>query len=78
MKFMFGLGKKRSKLGKWLDRNNLTQEWLVRKAGVGRSTIQDLTSGDNEREPTTRTIKKIMKAIKEVDPAVKVDDFWGM
>lgn len=75
---MFGLGKKRSKLGKWLDKNDITQEWLIRKAGVGRNTISDLTSGESDREPTTRTIKKILKALREVDPNVKADDFWDM
>ncbi|MFP3886598.1 helix-turn-helix transcriptional regulator [Priestia filamentosa] len=75
---MFGLGKKRSRLGKWLDKNDLTQEWLVRKAGVGRSTIQELTADNNYREPTTRTIKKIMKAIREIDPSAKADDFFDM
>ncbi|MDQ0257933.1 putative transcriptional regulator [Evansella vedderi] len=73
-----GLGKKRSRLGRFLDRHGKTQEWLVRKAGLGRSTVADLVSGDCEREPTTRTVKKILKALRELDPSVKADDFWDM
>lgn len=74
---MFGLGKKRTKLGKWLDRRKIDQEWLVRKSGLGRSTIGDLAN-DPDRLPTTRTIQKILKALREIDPNVKSNDFWDM
>lgn len=75
---MFGLGKKRSKLGKWLDRRGITQTWLAKKSGVNRNTINDLTAGDNDRAPTARTMSKILKALREVDPGVKSDDFWSL
>ena len=74
---MFGLGKKRTKLGKWLDKNSVEQEWLVRKSGLGRNTIGDLAN-DPDRSPTTRTIQKILTALREIDPNVKSDDFWDM
>jgi predicted transcriptional regulator len=75
---MSGLGKNRSKLGEWLDKNGVSQEWLVRQAEVGRSTIQDLASGSKKREPTARTMKKIMTAIRQIDPNAKATDFWEM
>lgn len=75
---MFGLGKKRSSLGMWLDRRGISQTWLAKKSGVNRNTINELSSGESEREPNTRTIKKILKALREVDPSVKSDDFWDM
>jgi transcriptional regulator with XRE-family HTH domain len=75
---MFGLGKNRSKLGKWLDQRGITQQWLVKKSGLGRNTISDLTTEDNEREPNAKTMKKILSALREVDPKVKSDDFWDM
>ncbi|WML42712.1 helix-turn-helix transcriptional regulator [Neobacillus sp. PS3-40] len=74
----FGIGKSRSELGKWLDDRGISQTWLAQKSGVNRNTINALTSGDTDRAPTTRTISKILKAIREVDPAAKVDDFWSM
>lgn len=77
MKVLFGLGKKRSKLGKFLDKHNLDQEWLVRKSGLGRNTIGDLANG-SKRSPTTRTIQKILKALREVDPNVRADDFFDL
>jgi transcriptional regulator with XRE-family HTH domain len=73
--FGFGLGKRRSKLGKWLDRNGYTQEDLVSESGVSRNTISKVCS-DPDYIPSGRVIKKILKAIRKVDPDVTIDDFW--
>jgi predicted transcriptional regulator len=78
VKIMFGLGKKRSELGKWLDKRGVSQTWLAKKSGVNRNTINELAAGDTDRSPTTRTIKKIVKALREIDPSVKSDDFFDM
>jgi predicted XRE-type DNA-binding protein len=74
---MFGLGKKRSKFGKWIDKKGLKQQWIVEKSGVSRSTISQLASED-DREPTIKNARKIIKALREIDPNVKQDDFWSM
>jgi predicted transcriptional regulator len=75
---MFGLfgGKPRSNLGKWLDERGISQEWLISKSKVSRTTISELAAG--KRQPTLVTIKKIMKVIREIDPAAKADDFFDM
>jgi predicted transcriptional regulator len=74
---VFGLGKKRTALGRWLDQRGITQSWLMKKTGLNKNTIGDLTS-DKDRSPNQRTMKKILKALREVDPQVKSDDFWKM
>lgn len=76
---MFGLfgGKPRTKIGKWLDARGISQEWLVKKTKISRTTISKIAS-DKEYSPTLPTIKKIMKAIKEVDPGAKTDDFFDI
>ncbi|HDR7640804.1 helix-turn-helix domain-containing protein [Bacillus wiedmannii] len=74
---MWGLGKKRTKLGKYLDKNGIEQEWLVRKSGLGRNTVGDLAN-DPDRSPTRRTMQKILKVLREFDPRVKAEDFWDM
>jgi transcriptional regulator with XRE-family HTH domain len=76
---MFGLfgGKPRTRLGRWLDSKGITQEWLVRKTKLNRTTISKIAS-DDEYSPTLPTIKKIMNAIREIDPNAKSDDFWSM
>ncbi|MED4587640.1 helix-turn-helix domain-containing protein [Priestia flexa] len=75
---MFGLGKKRSKLGKFIDKYGISQEWVAKKSGLGRNTIGRLVGGDPQHAPTATTIKKIMKAIREIKPDAKVDDFFDL
>lgn len=74
---MFGIGKSRTKLGKWLDKRGITQSWLMKKTGLNKNTISDLTS-NKDRSPTLKTIQKVIKALKEIDPKVNSNDFWDM
>ncbi|MBD8138494.1 helix-turn-helix transcriptional regulator [Peribacillus frigoritolerans] len=75
---MFGLfgGKPRSKLGRWLDDRGISQEWLIKTSKVSRTTISELCA--DKREPTLGTIKKIMKAIRQVDPGARSEDFFDV
>ncbi|WP_332699279.1 helix-turn-helix transcriptional regulator [Halalkalibacter lacteus] len=75
---MFGLGKKRSPLGKWLDKRGISQQWLSKQSKVSRSTISELCKCEPDHEPTRVTMKKVLKALREIDPNVKSDDFWDM
>jgi predicted transcriptional regulator len=76
---MLGLffGKPRSKLGKFLDSRGISQEWLASKTDISRNTISKITS-DKSYSPRLTTIKKIMKAIREVDPGAKPEDFFDI
>lgn len=74
---MFGLGKRRSKLGEWLDRRGIKQEWVADKSGIGRTTVSN-ACGDDDYIPSGSTIQKIIKALREVDPSVRADNFWDM
>ncbi|WP_209121490.1 helix-turn-helix transcriptional regulator [Alkalihalobacillus sp. BA299] len=75
---MFGLGKKRSKLGKWLDQRGISQQWLSKTSGVNKTTISKLSKGDYDHDPNTKTIKKIINTLQKIDPNVKADDFWDI
>lgn len=72
----WGLGKKRTRLGTFLDINGLTQRWLQKESGLSEETIRRLTNMDVA--PNYKTMKKILNAIRKIDPAVKQDDFWSM
>lgn len=74
---LWGLGKKRSKLGRWLDRNGYSQEDLTRAAKVSRNTVSRVCS-DPDYLPTAKTIKKLMRVIRQIDPGANVDDFFDM
>lgn len=74
---MFWERKKRSRLGKFLDREGYTQEELVKASKVSRNTVSRICS-DPEYTPNGSTIKRIMKAIRELDPTAKTDDFFDI
>jgi DNA-binding XRE family transcriptional regulator len=72
---MFGLGKKRSKFGKWVDKTGLTQEEIAKKAKVGRTTISNMCK-DPEYHPRISTWVKVEKALKSLGYSVKREDFF--
>ena len=74
---MFGIGKKRTKFGKWIDSKGIKQQWVSQKSGVSRGTISQLAI-DDERVPTYRNCQKIIKALKEIDPSVNASKFWDL
>lgn len=76
---MFGLwgGKPRSKVGKWLDQRGISQEWLAKKTKISSNTISKIASDENY-SPSLATIKKVMKAIREVDKNAKSEQFFDI
>jgi predicted transcriptional regulator len=74
---MFGLGKPRSKLGKWMDNRGMKQDWLVKKSKVSKSTISNACS-DPDYIPSGSSLQKIIKALREADPSVRADQFWDL
>lgn len=73
---MFGLGKSRSALGKYLDKKKLSQLWLSAESKVNRNTISELCDGSKELEPTEKTITRIISALRKHGHDVRADDFW--
>jgi predicted transcriptional regulator len=75
---VFGLGKPRSKLGKFMDDNRITQEDLANASGVSRPTITRLCAGD-AFGVQSRTANKIIKALRDLTgKRVGYDDFWSI
>ncbi|WP_336883807.1 helix-turn-helix transcriptional regulator [Priestia koreensis] len=74
---MFGLGKKRSKLGRFLDKKGYTQQDLSRAAKIDKATASKVCNDDSYL-PSGTTIQKIMKAIKQLDPNKKAEDFFNL
>ena len=74
---MFGLGKKRSKFGEYLDRRNITQLWLSNESKVNRNTISELCDGSKKLEPNEKTITRIVSALRKHGHDVRAEDFWG-
>jgi putative transcriptional regulator len=75
---MFGLGKPRSKFGKFLDKHGVTQQDIVRESGVNRGSVSRICQGDAFK-PSMKNGTKILKALKKLTgKEVDYDDFWSM
>jgi transcriptional regulator with XRE-family HTH domain len=74
----FSLGKRRSKFGKFLDKNEISQQEIVEKSGVSRGTISRICQ-DNLNVPKLKNAQRIIKAVREITGKnVDYDDFWSM
>jgi transcriptional regulator with XRE-family HTH domain len=62
---LFGLGKKRTKFGKWLDREGITQLELEKRSNLSRRTISRLCNDETYR-PKISTVTKIKRALKQL------------
>jgi putative transcriptional regulator len=72
----FGIGKDRSKLGRYIDQHGISQKELE-KAGVSKATVSRLCSSD-EHQPTISTAKKILNFLRKFDKGVDYNDFFDM
>lgn len=74
----FNLGKGRSKLAKFLDKNDITQQDLSKESGVSKSTISRVCQADNFA-PTMKNAQRIVRALRKLSGRdVDYDDFWSM
>lgn len=76
MFWKFG-GKQRTKLGAFLDRNGFTQNDLEKVARLSRPTVSKACN-DKEYIPSPTVMKKILQAIRKINPHAKSTDFWDM
>lgn len=74
---MFGLGKKRSKLGKFFDKHSISTVELSKESKVNRKTLGEACN-DDEFIPSPGVMRKILKVVRKIDPDKKMSDFWDM
>lgn len=75
---MFGLGKPRSKFGRFLDKHKIRQQDLVKESKVNKTTISRLCQGDTFK-PSLTNGNKIIKALRKMTGKnVNIDDFWDI
>lgn len=75
--FRFRKGKHRSKVGKLIDKHGYSQEEFVSASGISRNTISRICS-DPKYVPSAGVLKKMMKAIRSLDPHAKSDDYFDI
>lgn len=72
----FGLGKSRSKFGRWIDRKGISQIEVEKMTGLSRGTISRICN-DEDYIPKFETIGKIKKAFAR--KGIKIpDDYFNM
>lgn len=73
--YEYGLGKSRSKLGKFLDKNNIKQNEIIKLTGFTRTQMQRLCSSEdwNHQRDTKR---RIVGALVKLGYEVSESDFW--
>lgn len=73
---MYGLGKPRSKLGRFLDDNKLSQSWLEKESGLMRNTISNMCNPDYKRGFSVESRRKVISALRRKGFDVMSSDFW--
>ncbi|MED4116593.1 helix-turn-helix transcriptional regulator [Priestia megaterium] len=68
---------KRSKFGRWLDKQGIQQMDFAKHSKVSRATISKLCN-DSEYSPGTTVLKKVMKTIRTIDNSKKINDFFDI
>ncbi|WP_129707955.1 helix-turn-helix domain-containing protein [Priestia megaterium] len=72
---MLGLGKKRTRFGKWLDKQeDINQLELEKATKLSRPTISRLCN-DKNYIPKYSTIHRINAGLRKLKKDVKVEDF---
>lgn len=72
----FGLGKDRTRFGRWIDREEITQIELEELSGLSRRTISRLCN-DKDYRPKFATVSRIKKALSKLGKSVD-DSYFGM
>lgn len=72
----FGLGKSRTKFGKFIDRKDISQIELEKLSGLSRGTVSRLCN-DKDYRPKLSTVSQVKKALKQLGESVP-DDYFGM
>ncbi|WP_332633614.1 helix-turn-helix domain-containing protein [Halalkalibacter flavus] len=74
----FGLGRRGSKFGRFLDKHGIKQKDLAQHSGISKSTISRLVQGDSFH-PSMKNGKRIIKTLRDVfKKDVDYDDFWSV
>ncbi|ADE72305.1 MULTISPECIES: helix-turn-helix domain-containing protein [Priestia] len=68
---------KRSKFGRFLDREGITQNEFAEKSQLSKRTISTLCN-DRKYEPSPKTLKKIMSVINKMDKSKQPNDFFDI
>ena len=73
----FGLGKPRSKFGRWIDSKGIEQKEVAEKANVSEMTLTRMCN-DKDHSPRISTWVKVQRALKSMGYDVDRDKFFDV
>jgi transcriptional regulator with XRE-family HTH domain len=68
---------KRSKFGRFLDKNGITQAEFAKKSHISKTTISTLCNAKNY-SPSPKVLKRVMDTIKKIDKNKQPNDFFNI
>lgn len=72
---MFGLGKRRSRFGRWVDKSRLSQQQLIKICSINKNTMTELCNNE-EYNPQIHTKTKVISGLRKNGHDVEMSDFW--
>ncbi|NDI34545.1 transcriptional regulator [Chengkuizengella sediminis] len=72
---MFGLGKPRTKFGKFIDKKEISQTWVSENCGIDKNTTSRLT-GNDDYKPNRSTKHRVVSGLRKKGEEVDESDFW--
>lgn len=72
---MFGIGKPRSKFGKWVDKNGIMQREIAKKAKISEMSLTRMCN-DKHYVPKISTWVKVQRALKSMGYDVDREDYF--
>ncbi|MFS1511775.1 transcriptional regulator [Chengkuizengella sp. SCS-71B] len=72
---MFGLGKPRTKLGKYIDKKKISQKWVSENFGLNKETVSKMCS-DEYHKPNRSTKHRVVSGLRKKGEEVEESDFW--
>jgi hypothetical protein len=69
------LGKKRTKFGRFLDRNGIEQQDIQEESKVNKNTLSQMCN-DDEYTPRRSTGSRVIKALRKLGYETDENDFW--
>lgn len=72
---MFGLGKPRTAFGRWIDKQGVTQDWIVKTCGIDKNAASRLC-GNSDYKPNGSTRGRVISGLRKAGYNVYEEDFW--
>jgi len=69
------VGKSRTKLGKFIDKNKITQSQLAKWSGVSMNTLTNMCTSEDYRV-TDLSKRRVVEALNKNGHDCRIDSFW--